>query len=59
MPISVNKSLCIGCGACISLCPKVFKLDDGEGKSEVISQDDTECAKKAAEGCPVQAIIVS
>ena len=59
MPTSVNKDLCIGCGSCISLCPNSFKLNEGEGKAEVTSQDDTDCAKNAAEGCPVQAIAIT
>lgn len=58
MAITVNKDLCIGCGACVALCPKVFKLGD-DGKSEPISQEDKECAQKAAESCPVQAIAVA
>lgn len=56
--IKVDENLCIGCGTCEALCPQVFKLND-KGKSEVISQSDVECAKKAAESCPVQAISVS
>lgn len=55
--IKVDKELCIGCGACVALCPDSFKLNN-EGKSEAISQDNLECAKKAAESCPVQAISV-
>jgi ferredoxin len=55
--ISVNKDLCIGCGACVSFCPKTFELNS-DGKSEPINQDDAECAQKAAESCPVQAIEV-
>jgi len=57
MAITVNKETCIGCGACASVCPNGFQLGD-DGKSEPISQEDTECAKKASEGCPVQAIAV-
>ncbi len=57
MPIKVNQEACIGCGACAAMCPQTFQLNN-EGKSEVISQEDTECAQKAAEGCPVQAISV-
>ncbi len=57
MSVAVDQNTCIGCGACVSLCPKVFKMNDG-AKSEVISQDDTECAKNAADSCPVQAITV-
>ena len=55
--ITVNKELCIGCGACAALCPNVFQMN-AEGKSEIINQNNIECAKKAAEGCPVQAIEV-
>jgi ferredoxin len=57
MKISVDKKKCIGCGVCPSLCPDVFKLGD-DGKAEVISQENIECAKEAAESCPVEAIEV-
>jgi ferredoxin len=57
MSINVDKDMCIGCGACVSLCPNTFALN-AEGKAEPISQEDAECAQKAAEGCPVQAIEV-
>ena len=55
MPIKVNQELCIGCGTCEILCPKVFKIN-AEAKAEVISQADLPCAKNAAESCPTQAI---
>lgn len=55
--ITVNKELCIGCGACAALCPDVFQMN-AEGKSEVINQSNMECAKNAVDGCPVQAISV-
>ncbi|MDD5071872.1 MAG: ferredoxin [Patescibacteria group bacterium] len=58
MSIKVNQELCIGCGACASLCPDVFKMNEA-GKSEVISQANVECAKNAAGSCPVQAISVN
>jgi len=57
MAIKVDQEACIGCGACASICPQVFQINS-EGKSEVISQDDVECAKNAVQSCPVQAIIV-
>jgi ferredoxin len=56
--ITVNHDLCIGCGTCVALCPKTFTMN-AEGKSDVISQDDVECAKNAASSCPVQAIDVA
>jgi ferredoxin len=55
--VKVNEELCIGCGTCESLCPKVFKIEDG--KSKVIGQDCAECScQEVAESCPVSAISV-
>lgn len=57
----VDRELCIGCGACQSLCPEVFQLD-GDGKSTVLEGVDykanKECIQKAVENCPVQAISI-
>jgi len=41
----------------MSLCPKVFRFNS-EGKAEAIAQEDFECAKNAAQSCPVSAISV-
>lgn len=57
MSIKVDQEACIGCGTCVALCPNTFKIN-GEGRSEVASQDDVECAKNAAQSCPTQAIFV-
>lgn len=55
--VTVNEELCIGCGTCESLCPSVFKLENG--KSKVIASDCGECnCQEAAESCPVNAISV-
>ena len=58
MSIKVNQTICIGCGACASLCPNGFRLN-ADNKAEPIDQKDIECAGKAAESCPVQAIEVN
>ncbi|HOZ56033.1 MAG: Ferredoxin [Parcubacteria group bacterium ADurb.Bin316] len=57
MSICVNKNTCIGCGACASICPNNFAIGN-DGKAEVISQENVECANNAAQSCPVQAITV-
>ncbi len=61
MKPKVDKDLCIGCGACVFLCPEVFKIGN-DGKSEVIPEVDYKENKagiqKAVENCPVQAISV-
>ena len=54
--ITLNDS-CIGCGACTAVAPDVFELGD-EGLAVVVSEDNTDGAKEAAESCPVEAIEV-
>jgi len=58
MAIAVDQNTCIGCGACASICSSVFKMNDA-GKSDVISQEEGDCAKNALDSCPVQAISIS
>ena len=58
--VSVDKAKCIGCGACVSMCPDVFEMGD-DGKSHVkdskaCDKSDCEAAKNA---CPVGAIEIS
>ena len=55
MSTQVDQNKCIGCGRCTEICPDVFRLN-ASGKSEVISQTNTDCAMKAADECPVEAI---
>jgi len=71
--VKIDRDLCIGCGTCPAICPKIFKLD-GEGKSTVLKKgssegsrewvsaeeldDSFECAKNAAASCPTQAILI-
>ena len=57
MSIKVDQNKCIGCGMCVNMCPKVFKINSA-GKSEVISNNDVDCARNAANSCPVEAISV-
>ncbi len=53
----VNEELCIGCGTCESLCPGVFKLEDG--KSHIVAEDCADCDCQAAiDSCPVGAISI-
>lgn len=53
----VNEELCIGCGTCESLCPSVFKLENG--KSHVVSEDCADCnCQEAVDSCPVGAISI-
>ncbi len=52
----VNLDLCIGCGLCAELCPKVYELRDD--KAWVIGADgcgSCDC-QQTMDSCPVQAI---
>ena len=65
-----EKSKCIGCGTCVSICSKYFEMtEDGKAVIKGANYDDNEkgeleieemdaCAKEAADSCPVQCIQV-
>lgn len=59
MKANVDKDTCIGCGACPSICPEVFSMDD-DGLAKAIDseipEDVQESSKEARDGCPVDAI---
>ena len=54
--VSVNKSKCIGCGACASACPSVFEIKDGKAYVKSGADAKKPCVKEAKESCPVNAI---
>lgn len=60
MKVVVNRDDCIGCGACESIEPSVFQLDD-EGISTVLEDNvknaDPEKIDEAVESCPTSAIL--
>jgi len=55
--VNVDKGKCIGCGACVAICPGVFEMGS-DGKSQVKKEADTSssCIKQAINSCPAQAI---
>jgi len=55
MAIKVDKKKCIGCGACVSICPEVFEIGS-DGKAKVKAQKKIPCVKEAVESCPNNAI---
>ena len=57
--LAVHADACIGCGACESIEPSVFQLDD-EGISTVLEDNilkaDSEMLEEAVSSCPTNAI---
>lgn len=57
--ITIDESLCTGCGLCASNCPSVFEVGD-DSLAHVISGKCDDCdLKDIAEQCPVNAIAVA
>jgi len=53
--VKINRELCIGCGACQSICPEVFEIDD-EAKAIILTKKNSLCIKEAIDSCPAEAI---
>jgi ferredoxin len=60
MRVSVDPELCTGCELCVENCPDVFEMADdvAKAKSDDVSDDQADCARSAAEDCPVEAISI-
>lgn len=59
MIAKVDKDTCIGCGACPSICPEVFQMEDDGLAAAYVTPVPTgveDSAQEAADGCPVDAI---
>ena len=54
--VTIDESLCTGCGLCETSCPEVFKVGD-DNIAHVISQKCDTCnLEQVAEECPLEAI---
>lgn len=53
--IYIDKDLCIGCGACASIEPNVFEIED-DGLANVINNQTNDDVKMAIDSCPTGAI---
>jgi ferredoxin len=58
MKAMVDEDLCTGCELCTQTCPDVFEMKDDIATviADEIPEDAQDCAKQAAEECPVEAI---
>jgi len=61
MKVAVDLEACIGCGACVDICPDAFKMEDDKAipSGQELSEETVKSAKEAQDTCPVDAIGVS
>jgi ferredoxin len=56
---TVDKSLCLGCGVCVEVCPEVFEIGDdntAQAKTTPVPAGAEESCRDAADQCPESAI---
>ena len=72
MKVSIDRSTCVSCGSCWDTCPGFFEQNPDDSFSQVIEKfrlngdiaqgitqpDLDDCAKDAADLCPVQIISI-
>ncbi len=52
-----DKNVCIGCGACVAVCPENWEMaSDGKSKLKKTELTDLGCNMDAAQSCPVNCI---
>lgn len=60
MTARVDPDVCIGCTLCVQTCPQVFRMDADKAVAylSIVPAGFEELCRKAADECPVTAIIV-
>lgn len=56
--VTIGQDECLGCEACVELCPEVFAFDSNEGKAYVVNEDggSLPCVEDAMASCPAACI---
>jgi len=56
--VEIDQDECIGCGACVELCPDIFAFNDDENKAYVTTPEggDQDCIDEAIASCPASCI---
>ena len=54
--VKIKQDLCIGCGSCVAICPKVFAMEGDKAKVIGDPVGEEENVKMAKDACPAGAI---
>ncbi len=55
--VFIDENLCIGCGACVKLCPiKILYIDQKSGKCKVTDESKCDRLRGCERICPVGAL---
>ncbi|MDO5674670.1 MAG: ferredoxin [bacterium] len=56
--VEIDRDECMGCEACVELCPDIFEFDSDEVKAIVIKPEggDEKCIDDAIASCPAGCI---
>ena len=57
--VSIDQEECLGCEACVELCPDIFGFDIDETKAYVLMAEggEEECIEEAVSSCPAGCIM--
>ncbi len=60
MKVRVDEDSCVGDGSCAEVCPEVFEMqgDLAVVKCDPVPEGVEDLCREAADGCPVEAIII-
>jgi len=56
--VAIDQEECLGCEACVELCPEIFGFDIDETKAYVlmVEDGDEDCIEEAVASCPAACI---
>ncbi len=56
--VHLDEECCLGCEACVEICPEVFRMNEETEKSEVIKAEGgpEEQIQEAMDSCPAECI---
>ncbi len=57
--VSIEEEECLGCEACVELCPEIFEFVEDTEKAIVIMAEggNEECIEEAMDSCPSDCIL--